>query len=107
MVAGVGAAIGIGGGVLMGVEANRAASARASDTTAATSQTSINQYDSTKTPYYLGVAALAAGGVVAISGVVLIVAGHGKRPPQTGILATHATPWIDARSGGLSVQGNW
>jgi hypothetical protein len=107
VVAGVGAAIGIGGGVLMGVEANRAASARASDTTAATSQTSINQYDSTKTPYYLGVAALAAGGVVAISGVVLIVAGHGKRPPQTGILATHATPWIDARSGGLSVQGNW
>lgn len=107
VLAGAGAAIGIGGGILMAVEASRAASARASDTSPAVSQTSVSQYDSAKTPYYIGVAALAAGGVAAISGVVLIAAAHGGRAQQTGIRTTHATPWIDARSGGISLEGNW
>jgi hypothetical protein len=107
VVAGLGAAIGIGGGVLMAVEASRAASARASDTSPQASPASRDQYDSTKTPYYIGVAALAAGGVAAISGVVLIATAHGGGAQQTGIRTTRATPWVDARSGGISLEGSW
>jgi len=102
---GGGAVVGIGGAVLMIVESSRASSARSSDTPA-TTRASAEQYDSTKTPWGLGLAGAIVGGVAAAAGVVLVVA-HGASTTTTGAGVTRAAPWATAGGGGLEIEHAW
>jgi hypothetical protein len=99
---GGGVAVGAGGLVLMLVEAGRAGQSRADDTPG-NSAASVSKYDSTKTPYYVGLAGTIAGGLAAAAGVVLIAAPS----PGSASAAVRATPWIGAGTGGVQIGGAW
>jgi hypothetical protein len=62
---GAGAAVGVGGGVLMAIEAGRASTAR--------NDGNQSSYSSTKTPWTIGLIGAIAGGAAAVVGVVLLV----------------------------------
>jgi hypothetical protein len=100
---GAGAAVAVGGGVLMGVESLRAASARQSNTPA-THGTSVDEYDSTKTPYYLGLGLAIAGGAAVAAGAVWIATTH---PAASSPAALRVTPWASTAAGGCAVGGDW
>jgi hypothetical protein len=91
---GAGGAVAIAGTTLMLVESNRANSARQNDDPAA--------YESTKTPYWVGVGGVIAGGATLVTGIVLLAAGHGESS-STGKL--RVSPWAAATGGGLQVGG--
>lgn len=86
------------------VEAGRASQARADDTPG-NSPASVSKYDSTKAPYYVGLAGTIAGGLAAAAGVVVLVApSHGSASTAT---AVQATPWVGAGAGGVQLGGVW
>jgi len=91
---GAGGAVGIAGMTLMLVEASRANSARENDDPAA--------YESTKTPYWIGVGGVIAGGAAVVTGIVLLAAGHGQSS-STGTI--RVSPWAAATGGGLQAGG--
>jgi hypothetical protein len=94
---GAGAAVGIGGAILMAVEAGQASNARSTHDTAA--------YNASTTPYYVGVAGVVLGGVAAATGgVLLVLSGHGASGERTAVRASFAP----APGGGLlGVNGAW
>lgn len=98
-----GAVLGVGGAVLMTVEALRAHSARTSDTVANT-YASRAEFDSTKTPYYIGVGLAAAGGVVLAAGAIWLATPHRPHTAPTGV---RVTPWVSASSSGCAIGGSW
>jgi hypothetical protein len=101
---GGGVAVGAGGLVLMLVEAGRASQSR-SDDTPGNSPASVSKYNSTKAPYYVGLAGTVAGGLAAAAGVVVLVApSHGSASAAT---AVRATPWVGAGAGGVELGGAW
>jgi hypothetical protein len=106
---GAGVVVGVGGAVLMGVEAGRASSARSAEIAgndATTYRTTTDEYNSTKLPYALGVAGAIAGGAAAVTGVVLLLTGHGGHA-QSPAVGAAATPWSVPGGGGLSVGAPW
>ena len=101
---GGGVAVGAGGLVLMLVEAGRASQARADDTPGNSTE-SISKYDSTKAPYYVGLAGTIVGGLAAAAGVLVIAApSHGSASATT---AVRAAPWVGAGVGGVQIGGTW
>ena len=98
---GAGAAIGVAGVVLMVVESSKASSARSEDTPG-NSQGSVDKYNSTKTPWAIGLGGAIAGGVSAALGIVLLTTDHRSK---TGEL--RASPWVTAGGGGLTVGRTW
>jgi hypothetical protein len=88
------------------VEAGRASSARSSDN-AANSASSIAEYNSTKTPYYLGLVGVIAGGAAAAAGAVLLAVPSSEAKAGAPATAVRATPWLGAGSGGVRIEGAW
>jgi hypothetical protein len=92
---GAGAAVGVGGGVLMAIEAGRASTAR--------NDGNQSSYSSTKTPWTIGLIGAIAGGAAAVVGVVLLVTSHdGVRASQLTV-----SPWVGAGVGGVQWGGTW
>jgi hypothetical protein len=100
---GAGAALGIAGGVVMGIEAQRAHDARAADTSPAASSQAIADYNSTKTPYYAGVVGVIVGGAAATAGLLMLTMWQ-ESPRSTGL---HVSPWIGVASSGIGMHGAW
>jgi hypothetical protein len=92
---GGGAAIGIAGGVLMAIEANKAQAAREKGDKAA--------YDATATPWTIGLGGVIAGGVAATVGVVLFATRHGGEAATTG--GIRVAPVVGAGNAGMQVGG--
>lgn len=104
---GAGALVGIGGAVLMGIEAGRASSARSTDNASndeATFRTTTAEFNSTKAPYYVGLGGAILGGAAAATGVVLFFTGRGGEPHASG---GAVAPWMVAGGGGASVRASW
>jgi hypothetical protein len=93
---GAGAVLAIGGGILMQVEAGRASDSRANY--------DDGEFNSTKTPWAIGLTGVIAGGAAAATGVILLATRHHEAPPATGL---RATPWVASRSGGFQLGGSW
>lgn len=92
---GAGVAVGIGGGVLTGVEAGKASSANTAH--------NRSDYNSAAALWTVGIVGAVAGGVAAAVGVVLVVTSHG----QEGGVALDVSPWFGAGVGGVRVGGCW
>ena len=93
---GGGAAIGLGGGVLMLVESGRASDARNNhDQTA---------YEATKTPWTIGLVGVIVGAIGAAVGGTLLALPRGDANAATPALSI----WIgEDRRGGLLIAGSW
>jgi hypothetical protein len=92
---GGGAAFALGGGALMLVESGRASTARDNHDPAA--------YDSTKTPWTIGLAGALVGVVAAGAGATLLaLPRHDAPAPAVGL-----STWIDRRGGGLVAAASW
>jgi hypothetical protein len=100
---GGGALVGIGGGVLMVIEAGRASTARANDVGAGY-PASKSEYDSAKAPYFMGLGAAILGGAAATAGLVWMVTAHGESAPSTTV---GISPWVVPRGGGLAMGAAW
>jgi hypothetical protein len=70
----------------MGIEAGRASSARAEKDYSK----AISDYNSTKTPYYVGLASVLAGGTSAAAGLVLLV----MRSDSSHATGLRIVPWL-------------
>jgi hypothetical protein len=105
-----GAVVGIGGAVLMIVESGKASTARSdgakavADHDTQASNAANSDYNSTKTPWAIGLGGAIAGGVAAAIGVTLIVTSHGGGS-STG--AVRVSPLLASGGGGLEVGGAW
>ena len=103
---GGGVVVGVAGGVLWDVEASRTqtlprtASAKDFDSVRST-------YDTARALYYAGIAGVAVGGVAAITGVLLMTAGHGGARAASTVGSIHASPWAARSGGGLELTGGW
>jgi hypothetical protein len=105
---GGGGALGLGGGASMLVAASRASSARRSDAVG-NSAASVTEYNSAKTPYYVGLAGAVAGGAALGVGVLLLAtsgAGPAAVPPAGGT-GFRASPWMASGRAGVQVEGTW
>ncbi len=91
---GAGAAVAAGGGALMLIQAGRASNARKENDTA--------RYDSTETPWALGLTAAIVGGAAAGAGAVWMLAATADES-----IALGAAPWVSASAAGLDVRGTW
>ncbi|HET7542943.1 MAG TPA: hypothetical protein VFK05_23885 [Polyangiaceae bacterium] len=95
---GAGGLVAIGGTTLAVIEANR--SKEASD------NGDSDAYESTKTPWAIGISAAIAGGAAAAVGVVLLVTQKSAaESSKTG--SWHATPFWAPGAGGLQLDGTW
>jgi hypothetical protein len=93
---GVGAAVGIAGGVLLGVEAQRSQDAA--------NQRNRDQYDSAKTLWTVGLGgAIAGGAAVVVGGVVFLT----RRDPSTGAASSDRRVWVSAGFDQLEIGGTW
>jgi hypothetical protein len=95
ILAGAGAAVAVAGGVLMVVEAQRASDSRTNH--------DLPMYNSTATPWTVGLVAAIAGGAGATTGLVLVAAfGHGASQNQA-----QGPVWLSVGAGGIRVGGSW
>ncbi len=92
--AGGGVAVAAGGLVLMLIESSRANDARR--------DRNGSEYDSTKTPWAVGLAGVCVGGAAALTGAVILATGHHSTHETVGGLPT---PWVSPSGGGLAYQG--
>jgi hypothetical protein len=105
-----GAVVGVGGVVLMAVEAGKASTARTAAANAAAARdtqadnAAISDFNAAKTPWAIGLGGVIAGGVAAAIGVTLIVTSHGGGS-STG--AVRVSPLLASGGGGLEVGGAW
>lgn len=93
---GGGAAVLVGGAVLMGVESGRASDSRKANDPA--------EYQSTKTPWAIGVTGIAVGGVAAAAGAVLLMMHKTPSAPATSV---RPLPWVASSGAGLDVGGSF
>jgi len=92
---GLGASVGVGGCVLMLVEAGRTSSARADD--------NQSSYNSAKAPWTVGLTGAISGGAAAIVGVVLLATSHDAvRTSKWSV-----SPWVGSGVGGIQCGGTW
>jgi hypothetical protein len=89
----VGAAVGLGAGALVIIEAGRSDDAPDRST-----------YNSAQTLWTVGIVGAIAGGVSLVGGVALLTFAHGDRSPST---AVRASPWLGPGTGGLRLAGAW
>ncbi|MCR9159853.1 MAG: hypothetical protein ACE37F_05850 [Nannocystaceae bacterium] len=96
---GVGAAVTIAGGVLMGLGRSRHNGADSQPT----EQAYFEELDSSRTLYYAGAATLGVGGLILVGGAVryILVAKRGKTPK------TNASAMVTPRGFGLSLSGRF
>ena len=94
---GAGAAVGIGGGVLMAIEANKAHEA--------TDANDRKAYDATATPWTIGLGGVIAGGVAAAVGVVLFTTRHGSEATTSG--AIRVSPIVGKEGAGMLAGGSF
>lgn len=92
--AGGGVAVAAGSLALMLIESSRASDARRDG--------NGSEYDSTKTPWAIGLAGVCVGGAAALTGAVILATGHHSTHETVGALPT---PWVSASGGGLAYQG--
>jgi hypothetical protein len=92
---GVGTGVAVGGAVLMIIEVGRAA--RAVD------DGNKSSYDSTETPYRIGLGGAIAGGAAAAVGIALLATSHDGALTAQWTL----TPWVDARLGGVAISAHF
>ena len=98
---GAGAAVAIGGGVLMLVESGRASTARTNNDPAA--------WDATQTPWKIGLVGALVGVASAATGGVLL-AMHGKDAGSasgSSSSSVHAFTWVSGGAGGVALTGSW
>ncbi len=89
----VGAAVGLGAGALVIIEAGRSHNAPDQAT-----------FDSAQTLWTVGIVGAIAGGVSLAGGVVLLALAHGDGSPAT---ALRAAPWFGPGAGGARLVGTW
>jgi hypothetical protein len=92
---GAGAAVAVGGGVLMLVASGRASTARNNNDPAA--------WDAAQTPWTIGLVGAIAGVASAATGAVLLAV-NGKDDASTSV---HAFTWVTGGAGGLALTGSW
>jgi hypothetical protein len=91
---GGGAAVSIGGAALMLVQANRASGAR--------EKNDPELYDSTQTPWTIGLTGAIVGAAAAAAGAAWMLSATPAESRAFG-----AAPWIEADAAGLNVRGTW
>jgi hypothetical protein len=94
---GAGGLVAIGGTTLALIESSR--SKQASD------NGDSDAYESTKTPWAIGIAAAITGGAAAAVGVVLLATQ--KAPESSKTASFHAAPFWAPGAGGLQLNGTW
>jgi hypothetical protein len=93
---GAGAAIGVAGGILMGVEVGKASDA--------IHQQSQTQYDSSKSLWTVGLVGTIVGGAALATGVIVFAATAGSKAPTTG--SGHAL-WVGVGPERVTLGGTW
>jgi hypothetical protein len=100
---GGGAAVAIAGGVLMAIGADKANTANNENGPGSAHEQAMIDYNSAKTPYYLGLGGVIAGGALATAGVLMLTMWPGTAQ-TTGV---RAFPWVTAGASGVGVAGAW
>jgi hypothetical protein len=97
-----GAAVGIAGGVLMASGVDKTNTARNENSPNNHGQAIID-YNSAKTPYYLGLGGVIAGGACVAAGVLMLTMWPGTAQ-TTGL---RAFPWVGLGASGTGIAGTW
>jgi hypothetical protein len=100
---GAGVAVGVAGGVLMAVEAGKAANSRANN--------DVPEYNATVAPYYVGLGGVIAGSLAAAGGIVLFaLPGSAKESAgaSTATVSVQRIGWSALPGGGsVGIGGSW
>ena len=92
---GGGAALSVGAGALMLVQSNRASTSREND--------DPELYDSTKTPWAIGLTGVIVGVVSAAAGTAWLLSARAEES-RTALVAA---PWLTEHAAGLGMRGTW